>query len=93
MTMEPPPITQEKMTPNDIIDAVEMARRLGYPTTVYTSHSCLWGLTCLPENANKPPGHIIKTQEFGLIFLQDTEDLAMNDLREKWLKLPRRKSP
>lgn len=89
MTKEqPPPITPLEFTPEDHDRAAEMAKRLGYSQTAYTSTSGLWGLFCLPENPylkmlpskNLPPyrsGCIIKTKEFGLLFVQDREDLGL----------------
>jgi hypothetical protein len=58
-----------------------LAKRLGYQQTAYTSTSALWGLFCLPEN----PAHggwptrggcIINTTQFGLLFVQDEEDIG-----------------
>jgi hypothetical protein len=90
----PPPITPLEFEPDDHAKAQEMAERLGYKQTAYTSTSALWGLFCLNENPsclpraaadylrNKPPltkGCIIKTKEFGLLFVQDREDLGFDD--------------
>lgn len=89
---KPPPITPLEFTPEDHDRAAEMAKRLGYSQTAYTSTSDLWGLFCLPENyyvrgarletqaAKLPPyrpGCIIKTKELGLLFVQDREDLGL----------------
>lgn len=55
-------------------------RKLGYQQTAYTSTSDLIGLFCLPENPEHSRGPIrggciIKTQEFGLMFVQIQEDI------------------
>ena len=73
------------MSPEDINDGFIMAKRLGYVGAVHTSHSHLRGLTCLLRWNHQRPGYIIKTAEFGLIFLQDTADLGMDVLHAKWL--------
>ncbi len=85
----PPPITPLEFTDQDIDKAETLAKALGYEQTAYTSTSALWGLFCLPENPNRRTGHvpswimgtsrggcIIKTKEFGLMFVQDTEDIT-----------------
>lgn len=91
-----PMIHQLEYGPEDFAIAEELARRLGYTQTAYTSSSALWGLFCLPDNPDRdrfapasarqlPPfvgGCIIKTREFGLMFVQDLEDLHADDLRE-----------
>lgn len=86
--MKTQPLTQVEFAQADFPRAQEMARRLGYQQTAYTSTTALWGLFCLPENPRtaKPgeatdAGCIIKTQELGLLFVQDLEDLHMEDLR------------
>ncbi len=85
----PPPITPLEFEPDDHDKAQAMAEQLGYRQTAYTTTSDLWGLFCLnenPERATFPfqqrlppyrPGCIIKTKEFGLLFVQDAEDLGM----------------
>lgn len=68
--------------------AERLAKALGYQQTAYTSTSALWGLFCLPENPEywKGPrrvlqgGCIINTRELGLLFVQDLEDLGLEDL-------------
>lgn len=84
MNAQPPPLTPLEFAPNDHAQAAEMARRLGYQQTAYTSSSDLWGLFCLPENpatarTGQPTRHgtIIKTREFGLMFVQTAEDLGI----------------
>lgn len=87
-----PPITQMEFDEADHEKAERIARRLGYEQYAYTSTSALWGLFCLPENPahweagakhrikTLPPfvgGCIIKTREFGLLFVQDEEDLGL----------------
>lgn len=83
MKETPPPITPLEFNAKDFPLAEKMAKRLGYEQTAYTSTSALWGLFCLRENpatwrGDKRalfPGCIIKTKEFGLLFVQNLEDL------------------
>lgn len=76
-----PPLTPIEFEESDFPKAEKLAEALGYEQTAYTSTSALWGLFCLPENpayANGRPtrgGCIIKTKQFGLMFVQDTEDI------------------
>ena len=79
-----PPIMQLEFQGSDFTIAERIARHLGYEQTAYTSTSALWGLFCLPENpAYAKPGQatrggvIIKTAQFGFLFVQDTEDLGL----------------
>lgn len=82
-------LTQLEFTEADHEIAERVAQRLGYKQTAYTSSSALWGLFCLPENPAtwKGPrqalvgGCIVHTKELGLLFVQDLEDLHMEDLR------------
>jgi hypothetical protein len=82
-------LTQLEFNEADFKIAEEMAKRMGYEQTVYTSHSALIGLTCLPENPeyhpNKPHkgGTIIKTKELGLLWVQCNEDLQNHDLHHR----------
>ena len=71
------------MTSADIEFAERIALRLGYTQTAYTSTSGLWGLFCLPDHAKHRKGCIIKTQEFGFMFVADLEDLQLHDLAEE----------
>lgn len=85
---QPPPLTPIEFTDTDHDRAAEMAKRLGYEQTAYTSSSALWGLFCLPENPAgatmrgrryQPPyvhGCVIKLREFGLVFVQTADDLG-----------------
>lgn len=89
---QPPALTPIEFNEQDHDRAQEIAERLGYEQTAYTSSSALWGLFCLPENpANhgvpltygarrfKPPyvhGCVIKLREFGLVFVQTADDLG-----------------
>jgi len=82
--MNAPPITQIEMNDKDLAKAEKMAVHLGYHQTAYTSSSALWGLFCLPENPSHHLGPyrggcIVKTREFGLMFMQDAEDIRFND--------------
>ena len=70
-----PSITQVSFTGNDFQDAEKIAKRLGYTQTAYTSTSGLWGMFCLPDRANHKRGCVIKTLEFGFLFVQDMEDI------------------
>lgn len=82
-TLNTPPITQLEMTEQDIELAERAAKRIGYTQTAYTSTSGLWGLFCLPDRPRQRKGCFIKTQEFGLLFVSDLEDLQLHDLAEK----------
>lgn len=81
-------LTQLEFRDEDHAIAERIARQLGYRQTAYTSTSALWGLFCLPENpatwrgARRAlhGGCIVKTRELGLLFVQDLEDLGMEDL-------------
>lgn len=81
-------LTQEEFAPADFDAANEIARRLGYEQTAYTTTSALWGLFLINENPErwrgKPRalqgGCIIKTRELGLLVVQDLEALHMTDL-------------
>lgn len=87
--LQVPPITQREFIGDDFTAAERMAKHLGYRQYAYTSTSALWGLFCLPENPahtdrlenrKHPPyvgGCIIMTQEFGLLFVQDAEDMRL----------------
>ena len=77
----PPPITPLEMSEADIATAEKVAKRLGFTQTAYTSSSGLWGLFCLPDRPTQRGGCIIKTREFGLMFVQDLEDMHLEDLR------------
>lgn len=80
MTETPPQINQLEMSGTDIAFAEKIARRLGFQQTAYTSTSGLWGLFCLPDSANHRHGCIIKTREFGFLFVADLEDMQLHDL-------------
>jgi len=73
--VKPPAITQVEFKAPDFEEAQKVARRLGYDQTAYTSSSALWGLFCLRSRPTQRAGCIIKTKEFGLLFVQDLEDL------------------
>lgn len=79
-TTEPPPITQLEMSEDDIVFAERIAARLGYLQTAYTSTSGLWGLFCLPDHSRHRHGCIIKTAQFGFMFVADLEDLQLHDI-------------
>lgn len=73
-----PPITQLEFEEKDFDVAESVAKRLGYTQTAYTSTSAMWGLFCLPDRATQKSGCIIKTKEFGFLFVQDLEDLHID---------------
>jgi len=75
--MNTQPLTQLEMSDEDIERAEQIARRLGYTQTAYTSTSALWGLFCLPDRPLQRKGCVVKTRELGLLFVQDEEDLLM----------------
>jgi hypothetical protein len=83
--LKTPTITQVEFSGDDFDVAERIARHLGYEQTAYTSSSALWGLFCLNENPATwrgkrqalTTGCIIKTREFGFLFVQDTEDLGL----------------
>lgn len=87
-TQQAPPITQLEFEESDFAIAEQIAKRLGYEQTAYTSSSAMWGLFCLPENPTTwrgsrqalTGGCIIKTAQFGFLFVADLEDLHMGDL-------------
>lgn len=73
--MNAPLITQLEFAPDDFAKAEKLARKLGYTQTAYTTTSALWGLFCLRDRPRQKAGCIVKTREFGLLFVQDLEDL------------------
>lgn len=82
--MNAPTIDQVEFTERDFPIAEQIAKRLGYKQTAYTSTSGLWGLFCLPGNKGPHTGGcIIKTREFGFMFVADLEDMHMDDLNQK----------
>lgn len=83
--MKTPKITQLEMTDADIELAERAAQSKGYTQTAYTSTSGLIGLYCLRDSASdrKPDGCFVKTQEFGLLFVSDLEDLQLHDLADE----------
>lgn len=83
MKENPPVITQLEMSEQDIEFSERAAQRIGFTQTAYTSTSGLWGLFCLPDRAGQRKGCFIKTEEFGLLFVQDLEDLNLHDLAAK----------
>lgn len=79
----PPNLTQLEMSEEDIEFAEQIANKLGFTQTAYTSSSQLWGLYCLPDHARHRHGCIIKTKELGFLFVADLEDMQLHDLAEK----------
>lgn len=80
MKQTPPEINQVEMTDTEIEFAERIAVELGFTQTDYTSTSGLWGLFCLTDSSNHKHGCIIKTKQFGFMFVADLEDLQLNDL-------------
>jgi len=72
-----PAITQLEFEAEDFDRAERIAQHLGYTQTAYTSTSGLWGLFCLRDRPTQHAGCIIKTAQFGLIFVQDIEDMNL----------------
>lgn len=83
MKEQAPPITQIEMTEADIEFAEKIAGSLGFKQTAYTSTSGLWGVFCLPDHARHKHGCIIKTAQFGFLFVSDLEDLQLHELAEQ----------
>jgi len=75
-----PSIQQIEMTESEIEFAEKIAAQLGFQQTAYTSTSGLWGLFCLPDHAHHRHGCIIKTREFGFLFVADLEDCQLHKL-------------
>lgn len=73
------------MTESEIKFAERAAAKLGYTQTAYSSTSGLVGLFCLRDSNKdrKPSGCLVKTQEFGLLFVGDLEDFQLHDLADK----------
>jgi hypothetical protein len=76
-------ITQQEMTDLEIEFAERVARRLGFTQTAYTSSSALIGLFCLPDRSTQREGCLVQTREFGLLFVQDLEDLNLHKMADE----------
>jgi hypothetical protein len=76
-------ITQQEMTDLEIEFAERVARRLGFTQTAYTSSSALIGLFCLPDRSTQRKGCLVQTCEFGLLFVQDLEDLNLHKMADE----------
>ncbi len=76
-------LTQLEFEEEDFALAEEVAKRLGFTQTAYTSTSNLWGLFCLPDRPTQRHGCVIKTKELGMLYVSCLEDLLMYDLYEK----------
>lgn len=88
--MQTQQLTQVQFEDADFELAEKVAKRLGYTQTAYTSTSALWGLFCLPDHAKHKHGCIIKTQELGLLFVSNLENLQLDDLAEQEFKQERK---
>lgn len=85
-TTKAKPITVLEMSDAEIEIAERMAAAKGYSQTAYTSTSDLVGLTCLPERTfPKHGGTVIKTREWGFMFVQDCEDLNLDKKTAKFV--------
>ena len=75
-------LTMREFTDKDMEQAQRLAGRLGYNQTAYTSTSALWGLFCFADNpeyvaySKAENGCIIATEELGLLFVQNVEDIT-----------------
>ena len=73
-------LTQREFTEKDTEGAKRLAKLLGYDQHAYTSTSGLIGLFCMVSGdqyrRGKRGGCIIATEEFGLMFVQDVEDIT-----------------
>lgn len=67
-----------EFTGDDFDLAERIAEHLGYRQTAYTSSSDLIGLFCLPDRPKQGRGCIIKTDEFGFMFVADMEDIGLD---------------
>ncbi len=83
-------LTMLEFTEKDFETAAEIADRLGYEdNTAYTSTSDIIGLFCMPFNPEYAPrrphvgGCVIKTKEFGFMFVQTDEDMHMEDITKE----------
>jgi len=76
-------LTQLEFKGDDHIKAKKIAKKLGYNQFAYTSSSDLIGLFCLVDHdqykKGKNKGCIIKTKQFGFMFVQDCEDLGIHE--------------
>ena len=88
--MTAPTINQVEMSEEEIEFAERIAKRLGFTQTAYTTSSALWGLFCLPDRASHRCGCIIKTAEFGFLFVADLEDCKLHDLNDEARKMEAR---
>lgn len=82
-------ITQLEMSEEDIALAKRAAARLGYSQTAYTSSSDLVGLFCLQDTASQRKGCFVKTKEFGIMFMQDLEDITNSGRNNSTLPQPK----
>jgi hypothetical protein len=79
-------LTQLEFQGDDFDIAEQLAKRLGYTQTAYTSTSALWGLFCLRDRPGHRSGCVIKTKELGFLFVQDVEDLNLREQLHRWHK-------
>jgi hypothetical protein len=76
-------ITQLEFNENDFPIAEKIVGKLGFTQTAYTSTSDIIGLFCLPDRANQKHGCIIiKSKEFGFMFVSTLEDLHLERFNE-----------
>lgn len=81
-------LTMVDMSEAEIEMAEEIAKRLNYTQTAYTSESSLFGLFCLRDGDKdkKPAVCIVKTKELGYMVVSTLEDIGMFDLYEQQFK-------
>jgi len=76
-------LTMLEMGEADIETAQRIAERLGFTQHAYTSTSDVIGLFCLPDHAQHRHGCVVKTKEFGFMFVADLEDMQLHDIHEE----------
>lgn len=76
-------MTQLEMNAADIQFAERVAAELGYKQTAYNTSSDLCGLFCLPDHEKHRSGCIVKTTEFGFLFVADLDDMGLRNLEEQ----------
>lgn len=81
-------MTMMEMNEADISTAKRIAKRLGFAQHVYTSTSDIIGLFCLPDHAGHRHGCVVKTKEFGFMYVSDLEDMQLHDIHEEQTKRP-----
>lgn len=73
-------LTMVEMSEAQLARAQEVAKRLGFSQTAYTSTSAVPGLFCLPDHSQHRHGVLVQTNELGLVWLADMEDPQFHDV-------------